>query len=205
MARKIRKQRLTFQYELVVFSLLPIILLLLFIYPSKALAQSIELTPGTALINNATPGSAAKIAIDLENRLDKDYTFIIYAENPQNTAEGYERFSDLSWINLDKEKIKLPVGESETIIATVSIPDDTKLVGKKFHTVIKFVSYDPKMIINCDLMMSVGPPPDIFNRKTVRNIIFTLLVIAIIMIWYIYREKKRNEWPTGLKIWHWIK
>ena len=168
--------------------------------PTIAQAQAISLHPTTAAME-IPPGGSARIMLEMGNTTDSDYSFHISAAEPSHLKEGYSPIPDLSWISFDKQDIELPSGSSGKVLVTVSIPDDEGLVGKKYQAEVRFVSEEPTMVIESNLLISIGelpPPPGAAKNWWLLSFI-TIPLIGGIVLRHRRREKQRTEWTTGLK------
>jgi hypothetical protein len=174
--------------------------------PAVAQAQAISLHPATAIIEDIPPGGSARIVLEVGNTIDRDYSFHLSAAQPSHLREGYSQIPDLSWISFDKQDIELPVNSSQKVTVTVSIPDDEELVGKKYQAEVKVVSEEPTMVIDSDLLITVGRAAPVPAAATIWWAFSGIAValVAGIVICHRRSEKQRTEWATGLKSKHWL-
>lgn len=101
-----------------------------------------------------------RFPVDLKITLEKPTT---------TTADGYEPIPDLNWITLEKTEFSLDPGETAETDIIVKIPNDEKLLGKKFHVSISPATGPPKgdtrawlafaVGLVCKLYISIAPKP----------------------------------------------
>ena len=179
------------------------VILLPFLSLSPVLAESLVSSPNITELE-MLPGTTARIVLSVENRADTSHTFHLTLDQITNLGEGYTRFPDLSWLNLNTEDIELASGEQYWVLVFLSVPDDESLKGQKWQANINITCREqPLLSTNCILMISVGEafPPGINWGMIV--IIAVASAIAVIT-WNRWKDKQRAKWSTGLKTKHWV-
>ncbi|MBI5554656.1 MAG: hypothetical protein HY920_02225 [Elusimicrobia bacterium] len=94
---------------------------------------------------------------------------------PKNLKPGYEPITDLSWIKLEKKSFILKPQEQGSTDIVFNIPDDEKLLGRKFQAVIYPYTFDGmlKIGVNSNILFTIdtekGPYPTYLNPKDFKD------------------------------------
>jgi len=99
---------------------------------------------GKVTLKNIPPGdtysmrSDAKFPMVIENTSDRkvQLQLDILAPEEEEVQEGYEPIPDVNWIKLEKDSFSLTAGKKAETDVTISVPDDSKYHGRKFHVFI---------------------------------------------------------------------
>ncbi|MDW8055587.1 MAG: hypothetical protein RMJ13_02635 [Elusimicrobiota bacterium] len=140
-----------------------------------------------------------RFPVDLTITLEKPTT---------TTSDGYEPLPDLSWVQLEKSGFSLDPGETAETDIIIKIPNDEKLLGKKFHLNISPVTGPPKgdnraglvfaVGIVCKLYLAIAPKPPTIEeiREQQRRRLSGYLDVSVspnrIFIYDIEPDKKYN-------------
>lgn len=129
-----RKKNFLFFCGIIIFLLTPLV----------SYAYGLETGFGKIILENVPIGinysmrDNAKFPLTIKNTGDKKVTLKIEVLIPQKDEiqKGYEAIPETNWIKLEKEEFVIPAkGEAETDVV-ISIPDEKKYLGKKFHAFI---------------------------------------------------------------------
>ena len=178
-------------------------LLLFLVSFSTAFAGSLVVSPSTTELE-VLPGTTGRIVLSVENGLVRSYNFSFSPAQLQNPVDGYDRFPNLSWLNLISGDTLLAPGERAWVTVEVTIPDDESLLGQKWAVSIDIsCTGEPLLNDSSIILVTVGQAhpgrPDWFIGGG---------IIAISMIggvlWTRWKDRQRAEWTTGLKTGHWL-
>lgn len=78
---------------------------------------------------------AAGIPFTIANNFENDVSLKLEVLKPEakELKPGYEPIPDITWVKLEKEQIKIAALKKEIVNVKVSVPDDKKYAGKKYH------------------------------------------------------------------------
>ncbi|MFH2138359.1 MAG: hypothetical protein ABII88_07595 [Candidatus Omnitrophota bacterium] len=116
------------------------LLIIFLLAPVTVYAGGLSSNWGEVIVNNLEPGNTydlneiAGSTFKITNNFDKEITIKLEVLRPieEELKPGYEPIENTSWVQIEEEA-KINAGEYKVIPIKISIPDDSKYLGKKYH------------------------------------------------------------------------
>ncbi|MBI2070236.1 MAG: hypothetical protein HYT79_06495 [Elusimicrobia bacterium] len=117
------------------------ILLMLFLSGMPGILRAAGLASrfSEVTIDDVQPGvaygilEAAGLPLSVQNKSESAVLIRVDVQKPEAARDGFEPIPDIGWVKLEKSEFKIKAGREGATDIVIAIPDDNRLLGKKFQ------------------------------------------------------------------------
>ncbi len=125
------------------------LLLVTFLPPPTAQAQSFSVSPSEVSIAGLLPGGEAEFDVTIYNKDDASYTFMLSTYNPKEWERrgGRAEFPDDSWVSFSPQEIKVAASSDATVKVRVTIPSGQKWANKYWEVWLRVAPEEKELLV----------------------------------------------------------
>ena len=164
-----------------------------FAFPLRAAASGLRTALGEVVIRNLKIGQTysmyklVNLPMRVVNTGSDDIDLKISTVRPSILNEGYEEVPSLDWVKVDQSTFSVAPNREAMTDIVISIPNDPKLLGRRFQADIWTHSTDPRALqvgLQSHILLQIDSTPPTedelkkkFVNETLANLDFTILPI----------------------------